>query len=208
VRRAFTWLGLGLVGLIAAAAALAAHTWYAKPLSIDWFYTRVFLQFALDDPELLTEIRLLEPYGFRGHNARLTDASLAHQNEQFARLEDDYATLHRYDSSNYSGQDRLSYDIFDYYVGTEVRGEPWRFHNYPVNPLFGIQSELPNLMTQMQRVDDASDAEDYLARLNQFPRRIDQVRGAPRVHQYTGLRQLCQQSPRAARVIEVDVGQE
>ncbi|HEY6830206.1 MAG TPA: DUF885 domain-containing protein [Gemmatimonadaceae bacterium] len=175
MRRAFTWLGLGLVGLIVAAAALGLHTWYAKPLSIDWFYARVFLRFALDDPELLTEIRLLEPYGFHRHNARLTDGSLAHQNEQFARLEDDYATFHRYASSRYTGQDRLSYEIFDYFVGTEVRGAPWRFHNYPVNPLSGIQSELPNLITQLQRVDDARDAEDYVARLDQFPRRIDQV---------------------------------
>ena len=175
VRRAVKWVGLGLVALIAAAAALAAHTWYAKPLSIDWFYTRVFLRFALDDPELLTEIRLLEPYGFHRHNARLTDASLAHQNEQFARLEEDYATFRRYDASAYRGQDRLSYEIFDYFVGTQVRGEPWRFHNFPVNPVYGIQSELPNLMTQMQQVADATDAEDYLARLDRFPRRIDQL---------------------------------
>lgn len=175
VRRALKWFTFGLLGLIAMGAALAAHTWYAKPLSIDWFYTRVFLRFALDNPELLTQIRLLEPFGIHGHNAKLADGSVAHQNEEFARLKDDHATLHRYDSSGYTGQDRLSYEIFDYFVDASVRGEPWRFHDYPVNQLFGIQSELPNLMTQVQQVNDASDAEDYIARLGQFPRRLDQV---------------------------------
>jgi hypothetical protein len=26
-----------------------------------------------------------------------------------------------------------------------LRGERWRFHNYPVNPLFGVQSDLPHM---------------------------------------------------------------
>ena len=38
-----------------------------------------------------------------------------------------------------------------------LRGE--RFHNYPVNPLFGVQSDLPHLMTQTQQVNDSTDAE-------------------------------------------------
>lgn len=187
LRRAVKWVGVGLLGLVVAAAALAAHTWYAKPLSIDWFYTRVFLRYAIDNPELLTEIRLLEPFGLHGHNAKLADGSIAHENEAFARLDDDYATLHRYDASRYSGQDRLSYEIFDYFVGMTVRGEPWRFHNHPVNQLFGIQSELPNLMTQVQQVSDATDAEDYIARLGQFPRRFDQVIDSVRYRETQGV---------------------
>ena len=187
MRRALKWLGFALLGLIAVAAALAAHTWYAKPLSIDWFYTRVFLRFALDNPELLTQIRLLEPFGIHGHNAKLADGSIAHENEEFARLKDEYATVHRYDASRYTGQDRLSYEIFDYFVGMRVRGDPWRFHNYPVNQLFGIQSELPNLMTQVQQVNDATDAEDYIARLGEFPRRLDQVIDGIRFRESKGI---------------------
>ena len=187
VRRAVKWFGVGLLGLVVVAAALAAHTWYAKPLSIDWFYTRVFLRFALDNPELLTEIRLLEPFGLHGHNAQLADGSIAHENEAFARIDKDYATFHRYDARRYSGQDRLSYEIFDYFVGMIVRGEPWRFHSYPVNQLFGIQSELVNLMTQVQQVGDAMDAEDYIARLGQFPRRFDQVIDSVRYRETRGV---------------------
>ena len=186
-RRAVRWLASSLLTLVVAAAALAAHTWYAKPLSIDWFYTRAFLRYGLDNPELLTQIRLLEPFGFHGHNAKLADGSIAHQNEEFARLENDYATFHRYDASRYSGQDHLSYEIFDYYVGMAVRGKPWRFHDYPVNQLFGIQSELPNLMTQVQQVNDATDAEDYIARLGQFPRRLDQVIESVRFRESKGI---------------------
>ena len=169
------WAGVAFLGLAAVSLAFGVHTWYAKPLSIDWFYARTFLRFALDNPELLTQIRILEPFGLHAHNARFADGSLAHENEEFARMKADYATLHRYDTSRYTGQDRLSYEIFDDFVGTNVRGEPWRFHDYPVNQLFGVQSELPNLMTQLQQVNDATDAEDYVARLGEFPRRFGEL---------------------------------
>jgi uncharacterized protein (DUF885 family) len=175
MKRILKWFGLLLLGLVLLSGALLAHTWYFKPLSINWFYTRVFLRFALDSPELLTQLRLLEPAGIRSHNARLDDASIAHEDAIFARLKDDYATLKRYDASAYAGQDRISYEIFDYFAGTQVRGEPWRHHNYPVNQLFGIQSALPNLMTQVQQVNDATDAEHYIARLGEFPRKLNQV---------------------------------
>ena len=175
MKRAFKWAGLCLLTLLLLVAAVAVHTWYAKPLSINWFYTRVFAQFALDNPELLTRMRLVEPMGIRGHNAKLADSSPAETERAFARLQDDYATLKRYDSRAYTGQDRLSYEILDYFIGIQVRGGAWRYHNFPVNQLFGIQSELPNLMTQSQQVNDATDAEHYLARLGQFPRKLEEV---------------------------------
>jgi uncharacterized protein (DUF885 family) len=181
------WSGLCLVGVVLLAAALLAHTWYFKPLSIDWFYDRVMLRAALDSPELLTWLRILEPYGLRAHNARLDDASVAHQDAVYARRRDDYATLQRYDAGAYAGQDRISRDVFDYYLRMQVQGERWRFHDYPVSPLFGVQSELPNLMTEQQQVNDATDAAHYIARLGEFPRKLGQVIEGVRLRESKGI---------------------
>ena len=175
MKRAFRWTGLALLGVMLLAVGLLAHTWYFKPLSINWFYARSFLKFVLDEPELLTHVRILESVGIRSHNGKLTDASDAHDDRAYARLRDDYATLHRYDANGYTGQDRLSYDIFDHFIGNQLRGERWRYHNYPINQLFGVQSDLPNLMTQAQQVNDATDAEHYIARLGEFPRKMEDV---------------------------------
>jgi uncharacterized protein (DUF885 family) len=57
----------------------------------------------------------------------------------------------------------------------QVRGEPWKYHDYPVNQMFGIQSALPNLLTETQQVNDATDAEHYLARMALFPKKMDEV---------------------------------
>lgn len=175
MKHAFKWIGIAVLTLLLLAAALAAHTWYAKPLSINWYYTRVFAQFALTNNELLTQLRMLEGIGLRGHNAKLDDASPAETERITARSRAFLDTLRSYDTSGFTGQDKLSYDILDYFLASQVQGEPWRYHNFPVNQLFGIQSELPNMMTTAQQVNDATDAEHYLSRLAQYPRKFDQI---------------------------------
>ena len=50
---------IGVSCLMITVSALALHTWYAKPLRLDWFYTRIFVSFALDSPELLSSLRIL-----------------------------------------------------------------------------------------------------------------------------------------------------
>jgi len=179
MKRFFKWSGIVLLTLILLAAALLAHTWYAKPLSINWFYSRVFLQFAVESPELLTQLRLLEQVGLRGHNAKLSDRSQSHEDEQFAKLKKNFETLTSYNSdgamTKASGQDRISYEVLHHFLGDSVKGEPWRLHNHPVNQLFGVQSESPNLLAQIQQVNDATDAGHYIARIGEFPRAIDQV---------------------------------
>lgn len=175
MQRTLKWFALILLGLLLIVAVLAAHTWYSKPLMIGWFYNRVFMQFAIDNPELLTQLRILEQVGIRSHNAKLSDSSIAYGDKVLAKLMADEATLRSYDTRDFKGQDKISYDILAYFLGNQVQGSLWRFHNYPVNQLFGVQSELPNLMTQAQQVNDAKDAENYIARLGEFPRKIEQV---------------------------------
>lgn len=53
---------------------------------------------------------------------------------------DTQATLRRYDPSGFSGQDRLSYDIFSYYVDDQVKAERWRQYAWPVNQLLGVHT--------------------------------------------------------------------
>jgi uncharacterized protein (DUF885 family) len=187
VKRFLKWSAGALFAVLFLGAALAAHTWYFKPLSINWFYARVFLRFAIDNPELLTQLRIFEPIGIRSHNAHLADASIAHDDRLRALMRHEYETLHRYDATGLVGQDRLSYDVFDHYVGMQLRGERWRFHDYPVNPLFGVQSDLPHLMTQTQQVNDSTDAEHYIARLGEVPRKLDQVIEGLRVREQKGV---------------------
>ncbi len=176
IKRLLKWFGALLLVLLLVVGLLAAHTWYFKPLSINWFYGKVFLQFALDNPEMLTQMRLLEPIGIKGHNAKLADASLERGDEQLADLERSYAVFKSYDRESLSGQDLISYDIFDSFLGDQVRdGKRFRYHNFPVNQMFGVQSGLPNFMANSHFVESERDARDFIARIGLFENRFDQV---------------------------------
>lgn len=186
-RKIIKWILIGLLGLIVLAAGLGLQTWFSKPLSVSWFYNKVFMQYAIDSPEMLTSMRLLEPLGIRGHNAKLSDSSDAHELEQMAKMRADYATFKTYDSAGLTGQARISSEVFDHFVSSSIAGEPWRHHNYPVNQLFGIHSNLPNLMAQQQQVHDATDAKHYIARLNAFPLKIAQVIEGIKIRESEGI---------------------
>jgi uncharacterized protein (DUF885 family) len=175
MKRLLKWVAGLFVVALALGGAFFVHVWYFKPAKIEWFYNRVFFQFVLDDPELLSRLRLLDGAGITFHNDALTDASPQREERLAAKLAADYDMLRSYDHAGFTGQDRLSYDILDFFLGTQVAGQKWQWHNFPVNQMFGVQSSLPNFMADVHQVKSEGDATDYVARLRKFPTKFAQV---------------------------------
>lgn len=171
----FKWALRLLLLVLVLAGSFFVHVWYFKPLSIDWFYQRVFFQFAIGQPQMLTNMRLFEQFGITGHNAKLNDFSVESNRRDLDFIRDQYDVFKRYDRDDYEGMDRLSYDVFDHFIGLQLEGEPWMFHNFPINQMFGIQSGLPNFMANQHFVEDEHSARQYITRLQQFPRAFGEV---------------------------------
>ncbi len=175
MKKAFKYLAYAVATALVAISALALHTWYAKPLVIDWFYTRSFFKTVLDEPEWLTGLRLLEPFGFRGHNAKLGDSSLEADERRLAQATETLATFKRYSSAELKGQAAISHAVFDFAVNQRIDDAKWRMHSHPITQLQGAHTWLPSLMTQQQQINDSTDAEHYVARLREFPRKFQQI---------------------------------
>jgi uncharacterized protein (DUF885 family) len=174
-------LALGLLAVV----GLAVHSWYFRPLSARIFYERVFIQTAVDSPEMISSMRLL-PGWLDWTTDELDDYSLAAGDRGVRQLEDALATLRGYDRDVL--RDPLSYDVLEYFLATQVEGTRYRYHSAPLNQLFGIQSNLPTFLATQHPVADAGDAEDYLARLGEFPRISDEVMQGLRHRESLGLR--------------------
>ncbi len=153
--------------LLLAAIFVVNAVWF-KPFSSRVFYERVFLEYGLTSPELLTQLRLLESFGIRSHNAKLDDRSQQAGDLQFAKMKADLATLRSYDRAAMSEAEQLNYDMLEWFIAHSSEGERWRYHGYPVNQLFGVQSNLPKFMVSSHPLADVTDAEHYISRLNQF----------------------------------------
>src|SRR5712692_3005980 len=164
MRRALKWLlRLFLLALVVSGALLVQTIWF-KPARIDWFYTRVFGEFALESPELLSNLRIL-PSWLDFYSGKLDDASPAHEAKLAQTIKDDVALLHRYDRGALDPKGQLSYDVLGYFLSIQVDGDRFRSYNFPVNQMFGIQSTLPNFMTQVHQVTNAREANRYIERL-------------------------------------------
>ncbi|GAB2657925.1 DUF885 domain-containing protein [Arenimonas aestuarii] len=180
------FLAWTLLALIAAATALGLHTAYGKPLKISWFYERVFIEYALDDPEMLTSLRMLPPW-LNWYGDDLTDRSPAQARAMQEKLREDLATLRSYDRADLDESGRLSYDILEYFLAVQQDGERFAQHDYPLNPLFGVQNGLPTFLAVQHAVNSAGDGEDYVARLEKFPGMAAQVLEGLREREQAGI---------------------
>lgn len=177
--------GAGLL-LLAAAAFVVPTVWF-QPWSVDHFYARVFIQYALRHPMLLTQLGILNGVPFGDWRDRLDDFSPAAEAADQRYAEDNLARLRRYDRAKMTPAARLSADVLEWYLSDAVELDRFREHDYPVNQLFGFQSELPAFMLTSQPLRTPRDAESYVRRVTAFPRAFDQTVERLRVREAKGV---------------------
>jgi uncharacterized protein (DUF885 family) len=166
------WTAAGLGTVVAIVVALAVHTWYFRPLSIDIFFERVFVQFLLREPEILSQVGVLHQMGYRGLDDELADLSPRHAEDLARLIRRDLEQLHGYDRAALSESQQLSYDVLDWYLRDLADGERWLYHDYPVNHVFGEPNATLEFMVRIHPLDDAEDARNYVARLTAIPKKF------------------------------------
>ncbi|GAA6151027.1 DUF885 domain-containing protein [Pseudoteredinibacter isoporae] len=164
-----------LLAVLILGGSFVAHEWYAKPVFINNFFNREVLKQALKSPEMLSQLHMLENIGVRGHNRELDDESIAAGDAMLADLKAAKRTLDEYNDADLSASEKLSKDIANYLFSSVDDFEKYRFHNYPVNQLFGAQNGYPSFMESTHEIKVAEDAENYIARLNAVGKKFQQV---------------------------------
>lgn len=168
-------LGLVVGVILITAAVFAVNLVWFRPCSLNLFYERIFIRFALERPELLTGIGIAERFGYRRHNAHLNDASVAFELRMQAQARKELADLRAYAVSRQTPSQRISTRILEWYLVDAVEGQKFAFHDYPVNQLQGIQLGQPDFMINRHRIADRTGAEHFLSRLGEWGRKFDQV---------------------------------
>jgi uncharacterized protein (DUF885 family) len=187
VKRALKWLGGIIAVLLLLAAVFVVNAVWFRPWLLNVFYEKVFVEFMLDNPELLSTIGLVEQFGITGHNAKLNDESPAHEQRNFDRLRRDLEDLHKYPVEKQSASQRLSTAVLDWFLSVQLEGEPFQFHDYPMNQLFGVQSRLPSFMANTHRLLGPKDCEYYIKRLEGIPAKFDQVLESVKLREAKGV---------------------
>jgi uncharacterized protein (DUF885 family) len=142
----------------------------AESKRVNEFFDKNFDDYVARHPQMASQLGLKIGYD---KWEDLTDASNA---EDLAFAMQNLSKLKRdFDFAALDPQTQLTWKLFESDVQQNAEGFRFRFHNYPVNQMFGWHAQTPTFLINIHRVDSLSDAEAYIARLNGVAKQADQV---------------------------------
>jgi uncharacterized protein (DUF885 family) len=134
------------------------------------FFDHFFDAMISRDPEQQTYLSIKTNYDQwtdRSDSAAIAENEINKNELNKLRTEIDFDKL--------DSKTKLSFRYFEFQLQQKVAMFPWRFHNYPVNQMDGIQSALPAFLINMHRIDSMSDAYAYIERLKGISTLFDQI---------------------------------
>jgi len=72
-------------------------------------------------------------------------------------------------------QTKVSYRLYEEEINEQVASRKFRYHNFPVNQMFGEHTHIPTFLINVHQVDSVADAEAYIKRLQKIDVKIDQL---------------------------------
>ena len=129
--------------------------------------------------------------------SQLMDRSAEGQRRVADQLRSDLARVNAFDTTGLSHETRTSFEVVRSAYGTSLEGFAlpygdvpvggWRITPYVVIQNVGAYLDIPRFLDADHRVDNASDAEAYLARLQSYARQLDGELGRMRSARVEGL---------------------
>ncbi len=159
---------------------------FDAPKNIDAFFEQVFRDNTVRRPEFISSLGLQAQYD-AGADSKLNNRSdeFEHQDTELARRH--LAGLKKFDRASLSAEQKLSYDVLEQKLTENLSGEPFFYHHYVLTQLDGIHNDFPNLMLNVHQLKNENDARSYLARLQQFPARVEEVLAALKEREKRGI---------------------
>jgi len=179
------WCSGAILTLLLAGGIWLINLIWFRPFNIRHFYDKVFVNYALQSPELITQLGI--PVLYNVTKDRLDDVSDARLWKDFQLRKKDYATLLSYDFASQSPANKLNTKILGSYLKGGIDGEAFFYHGYPVNQFEGIQSSLPTLITSRHKLRNPGDIKAYIARLEGFESKFDQVLEGLKIREQKGI---------------------
>jgi uncharacterized protein (DUF885 family) len=158
--------------LLATATPLLAQN--SKPVA-----ERLAAQNAVFDEQYESDLRNFPEratsYGDYRYNDKLGDRSLAGIVERNKTDESFLARIQAISTAGFSDQDQLSHDLLIRVLEQRIADFNLKEYEMPINQQYGIHTALADLPLAVP-FDSVKHYEDYIARLHQIPRVLDQTR--------------------------------
>ncbi|HET8855522.1 MAG TPA: DUF885 family protein, partial [Salinimicrobium sp.] len=134
------------------------------------FLEREFQEDLRSSPILQTKLGIKWDYGKWGDfSSQRYTQKLNQAKGRLAYLED---SIH---PQALTGQAALSYRLYKQQMEQVVEDYKFRFYNYPVNQVSGLQTKIPSFLINFHLLDSVSDAKAYISRLYKLPQVMEEI---------------------------------
>lgn len=181
-RRTLSLTALAAAALGMAVPALAADDVAVRVKALDSLLAEQWEYNLKDSPEFATII------GDYRYNDKVSDVSLAHVQQQKKDAQDFLVRFQAIDTSGFPEQELLSQKLMVEQLQDTLKGIELKTYEQPLDQFNGIHLQLAQLVSALP-FDSTKHYEDYLARLHQVPKIIDQVIEVARQGEKDGLMQ-------------------
>ncbi len=125
--------------------------------------------------------------GIKNDNDKWDDISEAHAVEDHELDITNLARVNKIDVALLDEQTKISLRLAKKQLQSNIDDYKWRYHNYPLNQMYGFHSRIPSLLISQHKIVDERDAEAYIARLNAIPRLFIQVADGLNIREEKGI---------------------
>ena len=143
-------------------------------IDFDTFLDQSYRALVARYPEKITELGMADQFGV--HNDKLNDLSDVYIRETQKLESATLAQLRLYNRAQLSSAQQLSYDVYAWYLEDQVRGHAFMYADYPLSPvIISYHTNLTQFFTDIHPIRNLTDAQDYVTRLGQVKRQVDQM---------------------------------
>ena len=123
---------LWVMGVLTAGVLAAALWFWVTPVGINNYVNKVTVQLALNSPQTLTQLGLIDNTPLDFHSDKLDDQTKAYEDKMTAKLRAAREGLDRYGPEGLEGQELLTYQITAWFLDDALRQAEFDSDGYRV----------------------------------------------------------------------------
>ena len=133
------------------------------------FFEDTFNRDVMSSPVYQTYMGIKKDYD------KWDDGSEEQKLKDLAQAKEDLVTLNAINRDLLDDATKVSYDLKKQDLESSIADFKWRYHNYPVNQMFGTHSMVPAFLINQHSISNVKEAKDYISCLNGVPTVFDQL---------------------------------
>ena len=179
MKKAWKVTGWVVLAILVVAAYGGYRVCFGKPFSINQLANRQILLFLADNPELFTQVGLIDGSFLDGHSGKLSEVGVAKRDHDYAVAEKFKEQVKDFDRAKLSRQDQVTYDVLidQYTSALALKPFDWLSSEglYPIAPMWGTQVTLPSFLQSSHVIKNEKLARNYVKRLEAMGEKLDAI---------------------------------